>query len=320
MALLLGLDAGGTRTRAHWLDLDTGARGRGAMDGANWTVHGAAHCRARLRDATALSGLPRAPTAVAVCIAGYYPRDHAEEATAAVRGLWPRSLLVIRPDMYGAWAGALDGEPGILVVSGTGSIAFGRGRSGAEARAGGWGPLFGDAGSAYAVGLAALRYLAASADGMVGDTVLATRLPERRRHPDAPQVRLREWLRGIYRHGWDREKIAGLAPEVTAAAREGDAVALSLLEEAGHELGRLILAVQRRLGEADLPAAFSGGLAENAPEVIEVAQQFLLGEGSSITIRPPRRPAVEGTLLLAAEVAGGVPAQQRAREFLDRPR
>lgn len=315
--VVLGIDAGGTRTRALVLDLATGARGRATTDGANWTVHGAPHCVARIREVAAMAYPGVRPDSVALCVAGYYPRDHAAEAGEAVRSLWPRAFAVVRPDIQGAWAGALDCEPGILAICGTGSIAFGRGRTGAEARAGGWGPLFGDTGSAYWVGLAALRYLAEAADGMAADSDLAVRLPAARPHGDAPNARLREWLRGIYRLEWNRERIAGLASDVVASARTGDAVAAGLLEQAGIAMGRLITAVERRLSESDLSATFTGGLAENSPELTDAAARELARAGSTVRLQPPCRTAVEGAVLLAAEALGGAEAQSRARALLD---
>jgi N-acetylglucosamine kinase-like BadF-type ATPase len=254
---LVGVDAGGTRTRALALNAETGEARRAEGPGANWTVHGPATCGERLADVVAQVLPPDArPAAICLAVAGYYPPDHSQQATLWAAHAWPDARVEIVPDMVAAWAGAHNGEPGIIVIAGTGSIAYGRNAEGQEARSGGWGPLFGDGGSAYGVGVAALRTLAALVDGIAPETQLSEQFL--RRWPELGKD-LRAWLRGVYRHGWGREEIAGLAQVVATAAEEGDAVAHSLLVDAGRELAVLAVGVERRLDLSPGPSPTGRG-------------------------------------------------------------
>lgn len=313
MSYLAAVDAGGTNTRAIALCVETGELRQARAAGANWTVHGAAVCQERIT-AAITHAFPRnvTPSALAVCVAGYYPPDHAPTAEAWLGERWPGVPAQVLPDVVGAWAGALCGEPGIVVISGTGSIAYGRNAAGQDARAGGWGPLFGDEGSGFAVGVAALRLLAATVDGMEPESALAGRLIQRWPELGAD---LRTWLRGIYRAGWAREQVAALAREVVEAAQEEDAGAFRIIQDAACQLTRQAEAVASQLHAYGLALALQGGLGSSdvmRRAVIEQAPYQRAG----LQLVPPSFGPLEGALLLAAELAGGAELRHRVREIL----
>jgi N-acetylglucosamine kinase-like BadF-type ATPase len=305
------VDAGGTSTRALALAVPTGEARTAHAEGANWTVHGPQTCRARIEEAVreALPG-GAAPAAVCLCIAGYYPPDHAAAAETWAHAAWPAARVRVKPDLAGARAGAFGGEPGIVVISGTGSVAFGRCEGGREARAGGWGPLFSDHGSAYAVALGALRLLADHEDGIRSAGALASRVLERW---PALGTDLRSWLRGVYRCGWQREQIAQVASEVAAAAEAGDAVALGLMACAAADLLELAAAVARNLGDHSLPIALQGGMAGGI--LRRLVEQHLRAAGGPALIDARHSP-LEGAVLLAAEALGGAELLAQVREKL----
>lgn len=319
MPWIVGVDAGGTHTRAAAWNDETGAVRTGAAEGANWTVHGPDLCRERIARAVREALPPDlAPDGLAVCMAGYYPPDHGVVVGAWLAAAWPEvRARLATTDVVGAWAGAHGGESGVVLIGGTGSICYGRLLDGREARAGGWGPLFNDQGSGYAVGLACLRALADQVDGIGPATRLADRVMARWPHPGeagAPLEGMRSWLRGIYRHKWDREAIARLSEEVSAAAREGDAVAEGILLRAGEDLAEMARAVERALGEPGLPLAYQGGFLTAASGLqVEAA---LRRRGSSLEVAAPRFTPLEGALLLAAEAVGGRPALEQVRSSL----
>lgn len=179
--LVVGVDGGGTRTRAVVLDGDGRELGRAEGSGAI---------------ADALNPGPPAAAVAQVCraaleVAGGGVPAHAlwaglsgagrEEARAAVEEELLRAGVAGRvrvgTDIGAAFHDAFGDGPGILLVAGTGSIAWGRAEDGREARAGGWGHHLGDEGSAYALGAAALREVAWQADGRaprtgLGDAIL----------------------------------------------------------------------------------------------------------------------------------------------------
>lgn len=310
---LVGVDAGGTNTRAAGLDLETGRLTLGHAPGANWTVHGPALCAERIGGAVqeALAGNPA--QALCLTVAGYYPPDHQADAQRWAVDLWPLTPVRLAPDVLAAWAGAHEGEAGVVLISGTGSICYGRSATGAEARAGGWGPLFGDEGSAYAAGVAALRRLAAQVDRTGPSTPLAERVLER--WPELG-TDLRGWLRGVYRCGWGREQVALLAREVKEAAEAGDPISLEILEQVARDLAVQALGVERQLQQAQLPLAVQGGFGTGSPRLTERLRQTLQQAGSELQLVEGKMSPLHGAVLLAAELLGGAELLRRAREVL----
>ncbi|MFN3650469.1 MAG: N-acetylglucosamine kinase [Armatimonadota bacterium] len=299
---IVGVDAGGTRTRALALDLSSGERRSAEGPGANWTVHGPETCAERLSSvvASALGGRAT-PAAICLCIAGYYPPDHAAQVQAFTGRAWPGLPVLVEPDVVAAWAGAHAGGPGIVAIAGTGSICYGRLADGTSARAGGWGPLFGDEGSGYAIGVAALRAMAQCVDLGSDETALLGRLPAR--WPELGREP-REWLRGVYRHGWGRDQIAALASEVIAAAEGGDGRSEAIIRTAAVDLASQVRTVELRLGYAGLPLALQGGIAGSSALYRETVAAHLLRLGSTVHLETPRTSPLEGAVLLAADLLG----------------
>jgi N-acetylglucosamine kinase-like BadF-type ATPase len=307
------VDAGGTNTRAAALGLESGQLREGHAAGANWTVHGPDRCAEQIGRAVgeALGGL--APQALCLSIAGYYPPDHREVAEAWAGALWPDAVVRIEPDVLAAWAGAHGGEAGIVLISGTGSICYGQGSTGEGARAGGWGPLFGDEGSAYAAGVSGLRSLAEEVDGILPARALSVRV--RSRWPELG-ADLRAWLRGIYRCGWGREQVAEIAEEVAGAAEAGDPACQEILLASARGLARQAMAVERALGEERLPLAVQGGFGPRAPGIMDGLRRILAEEGSGLRLTTGQLRPLDGALLLAAERLGGRELQRVVRGML----
>ena len=169
----------------------------------------------------------------------------------------PRSTRVVTDVELVLAAGAPDGI-GIALVAGTGSIAFGRAPNGRTARAGGWGHLFGDEGSGYALVIAALSALTHAADGRGPQTALASLLSEPSRDVASLSTPL------IYRLNPERPYLAKLAPGVLAAAQGGDATARQIVERGADQLSEMVAACAQSL-TLDCPSlALSGGLLVNS--------------------------------------------------------
>ncbi len=305
---VVGVDAGGSRVRTVALCLGTGEQlGRVVEQGANWTVCGREACQRLVRAAvTAVLPSGAAPAALCVGFAGYYPPDHEVEATAALAREWGTIPVRVVTDLETAWSGAFLGAPGMVAIAGTGSVAFGRGANGRSARAGGWGPLLGDDGSAYAVALTALRELAERLDRGEPDSELGRSLLASK--PELGQS-LGEWLRGIYRSSWGRSEIAGLAPIICAAV-EADPIAGSAIRSQARRLRAQIEIVRDRIGEPELPVALTGGLALGC-----AAFRHEVAAGEDRPKLPLAAPAAEacwGAVLLAAEALGGREAHRAA--------
>ncbi len=164
--------------------------------------------------------------------------------------------LSIISDAEAALAGATGCRPGVVVIAGTGSIAYGVNEKGETARAGGWGWMLGDEGSGYDIGRKALTAALRAYDGRNPNTSLIRKLRSTLGLED-----MSELIDRIYIGGMDIKEIANLATLVCEAASEGDKTAIKILEEAGKELGIAALSVIHRLklrGEFNI--ALTGGV------------------------------------------------------------
>lgn len=208
--------------------------------------------------------------------------------------------LQIDHDAPAALAGALAGEPGIVVIAGTGAVAYGENLRGERAQAGGWGHLFGDEGSAYWIAKEGVRRAMMAADGLTGLTNLGALALAHFQKSD-----LRALALSVYGEEISRDQLATFAEAVHRAALGGDPAAGAIISEAGEALAALAVAVIHKLYDKDDSArvacvggvfrgelarrSFANALKEQTPRARVVAPRF--------------DPAV-GALLLAYRAAG----------------
>ncbi len=212
--------------------------------------------------------------------------------------------LEVTDDARIAWWGATAGQPGIIVIAGTGSIAFGRNREGRTARAGGWGHIFGDEGGGFDIVRRALRACLRHEEGWGPPTALRARLLEATSASSANDL-----LHLFYTRDFPRDRVAALAPLVDAAARDGDVVACDLLERAARRLAALVGAARAQLfapGEAAYIATI-GGVFHSAVVAEHFRRHVEIAAGS--TVGPPQHEPAIGALLLAYSIAGLSPAR-----------
>lgn len=150
-------------------------------------------------------------------------------------------------------AGAASG-PALALICGTGSIVYGRTVTGELIRAGGWGYLFGDEGSGYAISIAALRAVMQAYDGRGRETLLSELVLERYGLHTPPEL-----VHTIYGAESPRSALATLSDLVEQAAGRGDSVAIAILETSARELVRTIAAVYPKLGTSAVPLVITGG-------------------------------------------------------------
>jgi N-acetylglucosamine kinase-like BadF-type ATPase len=204
-------------------------------------------------------------------------------------------------DMVCGWAGSLGGADGINVVSGTGSIAYGE-NHGRTARAGGWGELFGDEGSAYWVATRGLNAFTRMADGRLTPGPLLEVLREHfdlGSDLDVVDVVLNRWQ-------GRRDEIAALSRVVAEAAHRGDEQAQQVLAGAGHELAGIVQAVHDRLGFTDheaVPVSYSGGVF-GSEAVLDAFRAGLTQRTGRYELRRPLFPPDVGGAVYAAKLAG----------------
>jgi N-acetylglucosamine kinase-like BadF-type ATPase len=194
-------------------------------------------------------------------------------------------------------------EPGIVIVAGTGSIAYGRNARGEAARAGGWGYVLGDEGSAYWIGRLALRAVVRHADGRGRPTSLTPRLLA---HFGAQ--RAGELIEKVYHEKLSPAAIAALAYHVQQARADGDTVATGILNRAADELTTAAAAVMTRLSLTEVPFSFvlAGGMFQAVPGLSDQLARLLPSLApNSRTIRLEAEPAVGAVQLAIAELQGG---------------
>ena len=182
----------------------------------------------------------------------------------------------------------------IVLIAGTGSICYGQTTDGREARSGGWGSLMDDEGGGFALGRDALAAVVRAEDGRIAPTVLHDAVFE------ALQVgAVRELIGRIYAPGFGKREVAALAPLVGAAAEQGDAAALQIVEKAGRELALLVRPVAEKLGLQSARIAFAGSVLQKCAPVRSAAQTQLQTLLPQLTLAEPQGDAAAGAVLLA---------------------
>ena len=310
---VIGIDAGGTKTVCHLADADGRLLSEARGGGANLQALGELEVEKVLYRVMeeALGDRGIVPAAICLGIAGV---DRPDDA-AAVRGIMRRigyqaRVLVVNDALVALEAGA-PGAPGGVIVSGTGSIAYGRELDDEAARAGGWGYVLGDEGSGYWIGRAALRAVLREADQRGQKTALTPLLLQ---HFGIEQAQ--GLLHEVYYSNLRPSAIGALAECVESAFRAGDAAAIGILRAAANELEASGLTVARRLdlvGEA-FTFVLSGGIFRAVPWLREELERRLpVAAPGSVTELLAREPAAGAVALALQEAAGGavVPAYKR---------
>ena len=301
---VLGIDAGGTKTTCLLADDEGRILAEAHGGGANLQASGELEVEKVLHRVMedALGDSDIRPAAICLGIAGV---DRARDSDA-VRGIMRRigfktRTLVVNDALVALVAGA-GSAPGVVIVSGTGSIAYGRNGTGRAARAGGWGYLLGDEGGGFWIGRSALSAVVRQFDGR-GPATLLTELVLHEMKLGHPT----ELIHAIYDGGLQRHAIAAIAAVVQRATHEGDAVASDILSRAGAELAAAAASVISRLEMRGDPfrAVLAGGIFHAIPWLAE----NLTGRMSEIAPRSDvrlldRDPAL-GAVTLALDLARG---------------
>jgi N-acetylglucosamine kinase-like BadF-type ATPase len=302
MALFLGVDGGQSSTVA--LISDEAGRVLGAGRGGPCNHVAASEGRAKfakameacLSEACLQAGLDAGSVAFAAACLGFSGGIADKEDYS--RGYIRSKAFKITNDAEIALTGATGGDPGIIVIAGTGSIAFGKNAKGKTSRVGGWGYVFGDEGGAFDLVRQALRAALAMEEGWGRETVLRGRLMERTGASGANQL-MHDWY-----NNFDRRRVAQLAPLLDEAACGGDTVAEEILARAGRKLAAFVIDAHKTLfgpGE-QVSVSYIGGVFESA--LLTEALRSAVREAIGCEPKPPVFPPAGGALLEALRLAG----------------
>jgi N-acetylglucosamine kinase-like BadF-type ATPase len=193
-----------------------------------------------------------------------------------------------------ALTGATAGAPGIIVIAGTGSMAFGRNSAGRTARAGGWGYVFGDEGGGFDIARQALRAALRMEEGWGPKTSLRDSLLNATSSKDANTL-----LHRLYASEFSRPEVAALSQLVTECAENGDTVALEILREAAAALSLYVEGVHRNLftSERCSGICYIGGVFRSRPLLDffrEALQQQLSVKPAKPRFSPAAGALIEG--------------------------
>ena len=299
---VLGIDVGGSKTVCILADRDgrplVTARGLGAnlQSAGELALETALH--GVMEETLGSAGV--LPAAICLGIAGMDRPDDVAVVRRIMSRIGHKAKILIVNDALIALEAGIGAAPGIVVVAGTGSIAYGRDAGGRAARAGGWGHVLGDEGSGYWLGRHALQAVARAADGRgpatrLGDRILAHFGLSR------PQDLVPE----IYFRRSQPLAIAALSGLVDACAADGDPVAARILDGAADELVGAAQAVASRLHLTECPILLAGGVFRTSARLVAGVTARVTSALPNAAVQRLQHEPVAGAVRLALAHASG---------------
>lgn len=305
MTYFIGVDGGASKTAALVVDDKGRTLGRGLAGASN-------HLRVGIEEATrnieramniALveAGIAIRNVEYAYCgIAGSDHPAHRQKVIDSLKIFFPRGNFIVDTDARIALTGAIGFGAGVVIIAGTGSVAFGRNEAQDESRAGGWGPTLGDEGSGFWIAREGLSAIVRAHDGRGFATRMTDLLCD-----DYDMCQPEELPRFVYAATTHVDDIAKYGRLVIEAAQVGDDVARDILARAGSELAECVLAVARKLHLLDsvFPVAYVGGAFHAGDLLLNPMRLRLRRDAPGADLQPPQREPVEGAALMAMRAA-----------------
>jgi N-acetylglucosamine kinase-like BadF-type ATPase len=291
----VGVDGGGTKTAALATPVGLGSIIRRAQAGP-CSISAMAAEPAAENIITCIDSLqiPKGDIgSICVGVAGFSAVNKRQTFIDIISRRFPEVSIEIVSDFLVAHTGALSDGVGIIIIAGTGSIAYGVNPIGESVITGGWGYIIDDIGSGYGLGRQVLVAFGKTLDGIAGCERLSELFTEK------TGVTTREDLiASVYGGSLDRVTIASLSSLVTAAAASGDPYALSLLMHSGGALARVVQSAIARLFKPDDEVIVSraGGLWLTGGELISVFERSIRRSCANVRFIEPLSSPVEGAL------------------------
>jgi N-acetylglucosamine kinase-like BadF-type ATPase len=304
MIHVLGIDAGGTKTVCHLADENGTLIAEARGPGANLQAAGELQVEKVLHDvmAEAVGSSDIVPTAICLGIAGVDRPQDSVIVTGIMRRIGAHARTLVLNDALVALEAGAPGRPGVVIISGTGSIAYGRNANNEGARAGGWGHVLGDEGSGYWIGRAALRAVLRESDRRGPRTALTPLLLQHFGVAESQSL-----IHEVYQNNLRPAAIGALARSVQAAFSEGDEAASGILRSAADELESFGVSVAKRLdlGSEAFPFILGGGIFRAVPWLRDELLRRLPIAVPSGTARLLDREAAAGAVSFAIQEAKG---------------
>ena len=294
----IGVDAGGSQTRVALMNAQGHVLGVAHAGAANFRTGSMQQAASEIQGALrALRDAHDVRHVQAACIgtAGLEHTGHEQDGRQLLGDILTIDRVILDTDAYICWAGALAGEPGIIVIAGTGSICLGVTPTGERVRVGGWGPHFGDEGSAYHIAVQGIKHATRVLDGRQHDPALLHALLEFANIPatlnESTALKLTTWL---YNSAQTNSKLAQFARHIHALAQNANPTAISILKNAGRDLAKLVKTAQHK-SPTPLPVSIGGSVLMNNQHVKQALEFYL----PDTRIQAPVAPPVIGALIKA---------------------
>jgi N-acetylglucosamine kinase-like BadF-type ATPase len=311
--LVVGLDGGGTKTEAILADPSGTILCQKTGGPSNFQILGVE------KAATVILDLVQQCSAEANCQAGDIAvvvagltgagreADRNRMLDAVREEMKRRDLsferVIIESDARIALEGAFGGAAGIILIGGTGSIAFGKGHDGSIYRVGGWGRILGDEGSGYAIGREGLNAVTRQLDGRIRSTILTTLVGQKFGLTSQEKI-----IQAVYKEQFD---VASIAPLVIHGASQHDLECERILNKATFELTEHVRALLLKIEAASrgrarqkIPLAFIGGLLANDTLLRKIVHHRITFSLPQISIVEPESSPAQGAILLGMSERG----------------
>jgi len=297
MRYVLGIDAGGTKTVGLLADESGRIVGEARGTGANLQTHGELEVEKVLDGILETLDPTRRSSAVCLGIAGVDRPLDEQVIRNILRRLGYRETARVVNDAAIALAAGAPERVGIVVLAGTGSIAYGSDSSGRSVRAGGYGFLLADEGSAYWFGHQALRLVVRASDGRGAQTALRPLV-----FAALEVSSVDELIPRVYERGLPKHRIAALAVNVERARAQGDALATELIELGARELALAARAVAGQIDFAGqpFPVVVGGGAFKACPSMLPSLERALDLPGARLL--PLQTEPAMGAVALALDL------------------
>lgn len=304
MRYVIGIDGGGTKTAFALAEQNGAVCAQTTLPSLSYREHGTDAVVARLREGTQSVLQSAGVSARDLCAAvvgapGYGESPEGDVALRqAVASCFPNIRAKVVNDGLIACYGAFGGRPGINIVAGTGSVAFGTDARGTVARSGGWSEHFSDEGSCYWLGKQAMGLFCKESDGRAPRGALYDIFREKFNLQDDfsfIDVMERNWLP-------QRGKVAALQKDLLSAAQRGDAAAQRLYDEAARELAQLAVGVARQLHRTGTAAvSLTGGLLHAGQTVLAPLAERL--KECNLQYHPCEGTPLDGAVAMARRLS-----------------
>ena len=304
VSFVIGIDGGGTRSRAIAVSVDGDFLGEVSGGPLNYNTTSPGKFRASLADIIQQfsdeHGLGSAAEQTVVGTASLFTSLDPAEAANVCGGLLPADRLTVVGDVVTALYGATLGAPGLLVVSGTGSIAAAMDGNGCCQTTGGLGPMIGgDPGSAHWIANEVLTHASVESCNGTQSTGLTDLIC---RYFNIPEFQ--KLVPAIYSEVESAKRLAGLSQFVATSDLNGQPFWLSILRRAGTRLAKLCVPLLAKLGSGNRPGVVhvSGSVLANSEPVREAFKAELTAKVKrTIAIESPVLSAAHGAALMAME-------------------